>query len=297
MAVYTKTIKANGLSFTASVGTGGTNLAAPDRADELVLFLHGFPHTRHTWRAELSALDTLGYRVAAFDQRGYSSGARPDGVEAYQIENLMADAFAIVETTTANAGTINGQKFHLVGHDWGGQLGWFIAALFPERIRSLSVISRPHPAAFMQALEADPDQAGRSKHHRSFQRLAATAEYLANAAALLRTMLADWGATPADIKAYLHTLGDHQTLDAAINWYRAMGQSMPQPDDVPTVTVPTLYVWGNQDTSVGRVAAEGTAKFVSGSYRFVEIPGGSHCITDQSPGLFVDLLLEHIRSN
>ena len=82
MAVYTKTIKANGLSFTASVGTGGTNLAAPDRADELVLFLHGFPHTRHTWRAERSALDTLGYRVAAFDQRGYSSGARPDGIEA-----------------------------------------------------------------------------------------------------------------------------------------------------------------------------------------------------------------------
>ena len=149
----------------------------------------------------------------------------------------------------------------------------------------------------MQAIEADPDQAGRSKHHRRFQRLEATAEYLADDAALLRTMLADWGATPADIKAYLHTLGDHKTLDAAINWYRAMGQSMPQPDDVPTVTVPTLYVWGNQDTSVGRIAAEATAKFVSGPYRFVEIPGGSHCITDQSPGLFVDLLLEHIRSN
>jgi len=297
MAVDTKTIKANGLSFTASLGTRGSKLAAPDRADELVLFLHGFPHTRHSWRAELSALDQLGYCVAAFDQRGYSLGAQPEGVEAYRIENLIADAFAIVEAISAVTAGVDGQKFHLVGHDWGGQLGWFIAALFPQRIRSLSVISRPHPAAFMQALESDPDQAGRSKHHRRFQRLEATTEYLADDAALLRTMLAGWGATPADIKVYLHTLGDYKTLDSAINWYRAMGQSMPQPADVPVVAVPTLFVWGNQDASVGRIAAEATAKFVSGSYRFVEIPGGSHCITDQSPGLFVELLLENIQSN
>lgn len=292
MAVETVTIDVNDLSFAADLGTGPESGAA----GELVLFLHGFPHTKHIWRAELSALDALGYRVVAFDQRGYSPGARPVGIDAYRVENLVADAFAIAEAVAVAKAGAGDPTFHLVGHDWGGQLGWIMAALYPERVRTLSVISRPHPAAFVQAMASDPVQAERSKHHRSFQRPEATAERLADDAAPLRVLLASWGAGPADIEAYLGTLGNHDALDAAINWYRAMGGSTPQPGDVPAVTVPTLYVWGSDDASVGRIAAEATADFVEGPYRFAEVPGGSHCITDQSPGVFTDLLVEHIRS-
>ena len=108
-------------------------------------------------------------------------------------------------------------------------------------------------------------------------------------------MLASLGARPADIKAYLEILGNYEALDAAINWYRAMGDSTLRLGDIPPVTVRTLYVWGNADSTVGRIAAEATADFANGPYRFVEVPGGSHCITDQSPGLFVDLLLQHLR--
>jgi pimeloyl-ACP methyl ester carboxylesterase len=55
-----------------------------------------------------------------------------------------------------------------------------------------------------------------------------------------------------------------------------------------------LYVWGSSDGSVGRAAAEGTADFIAGPYRFVEVPDGKHCITDQTPGLFASLLLNHL---
>ncbi|MGI9596144.1 MAG: alpha/beta fold hydrolase [Acidimicrobiales bacterium] len=295
MAVETTTIEVDGLRFTADRGSGA------DGGGELVLFLHGFPHTRHTWRTELAALDELGHRVVAPDQRGYSAGARPDGTDAYRVENLVADAFAIAAATApdlagSDSGGAGGGKFHVVGHDWGGQLGWIMAGLYPERIKTLSVISRPHPAGFIGAMKADPAQAERSKHHRSFQRPEATAEWLADDAARLRAILDDWGARHEDIEAYLATLGNHAALDAAINWYRAMGRSTPLPADVPAVAVPTLYVWGNADSSVGRVAAESTADFVTGPYRFVEVPGGSHCIPDQSPGLFTELLIEHIES-
>lgn len=292
MAVETATIDANGLTFTADLGTGSKSADS----GELVLFLHGFPHSRHSWRAELSALDLLGYRVVAVDQRGYSAGARPGRIDDYRVEHLVADALAITQAVAAARPGAGDPRFHLVGHDWGGQLGWIIAALHPEQVHTLSVVSRPHPAAFVQAMASDPMQAGRSKHHRRFQRPEATAELLVDDAAPLRTILEGWGAGPADVEAYLSTLGNHDALDAAINWYRAMAASTPQPADVASVTVPTLYVWGDDDASVGRVAAEATADFVNGPYRFVEVPGGSHCITDQSPGVFTELLVEHIRS-
>ncbi len=60
-------------------------------------------------------------------------------------------------------------RFHQVGHDWGGQLSWLLAAHHPERLISLTVASRPHPAAFVRAMREDAAQAERSSHHRSFQ--------------------------------------------------------------------------------------------------------------------------------
>ncbi len=88
------------------------DVQGPDNG-ELVLFLHGFPQTLYTWRAELPALAALGYRCCAFDQRGYSPGARPEGIAAYLPESLVDDAIAIADHLGA-------ARFHLVGHDWGG---------------------------------------------------------------------------------------------------------------------------------------------------------------------------------
>jgi pimeloyl-ACP methyl ester carboxylesterase len=84
-----------------------------------VLLLHGFPQTRHMWRHQLPALAAAGFRAVAPDQRGYSAGARPREVGAYASELLTRDALALMDAH----GT---QCFHLVGHDWGGQLAWLI---------------------------------------------------------------------------------------------------------------------------------------------------------------------------
>lgn len=287
MTITTTTVEANGLTFTADTGDASAD-------GELVVFLHGFPHSRYSWRAEVAALDEAGYRVVAFDQRGYSAGARPGAIDDYRVEHLVSDVLAVADAVAGSTSGAGDPGFHLVGHDWGGQLGWITAAQHPDRVKTLSVISRPHPAAFMDALANDPDQAERSKHHGRHQKAEATDEYLVDDAVLLRRVLGAWGASAADVAAYLDVLGTHEALDAAINWYRAMGASTPLASDVPPVTVPTLYVWGNEDASVGRMAAEATEDFVEGPYRFVEVPGGSHCITDQSPGVFPPLLLEHL---
>ncbi len=59
--------------------------------------------------------------------------------------------------------------------------------------------------------------------------------------------------------------------------------------------MPTLYVWGDADPTVGRLAAEGTEAWVTGACRFVEVPGVGHFVTDEAPGVSAPLLLEHVR--
>jgi pimeloyl-ACP methyl ester carboxylesterase len=257
------------------------DIAGPDSGDP-VLLLHGFPQNRRMWRHQLRVLADAGFRALAPDQRGYSAGARPDRVEAYATDLLMRDALAMMDTWGA-------RRFHLAGHDWGGQLAWLIAAANPDRVETLSVLSRPHPAAFARALEEDPEQANRSQHHRGFRQPDAVDRLRKDNFKSLRIGLEREGIADPDI--YLRTLGEHGALQAAINWYRASDIALSA---IPAVTIPTLYVWGTNDASVGRRAAELTREFVSGPYKFVEIEGGGHFIVDQMPDRVAQLLVAHL---
>ncbi len=272
-------IEANGYAFTAEL-TGPSD-------GELVILLHGFPQSSHAWRAELKALAKAGYRACAPNQRGYSAGARPAAIDSYRVENLVSDVLAIADALGAD-------DFHIVGHDWGGQIAWVTAALHSDRVRTLSVISRPHPRAFIKAMTEDSGQASRSRHHKSHLRPEMTEEMLADNAALYRRGLP--AVDPRDIEIYLETVGSFDALDAALNWYRAVGKSKIRAADMPAVVIPTLYVWGNIDGTVGRTAAEGTADWVKAPYKFVEIPNVGHFVTDQVPGRFTPLLLEHLET-
>jgi len=279
--IRTTTLEIGSLAFTVDV-------AGPERGD-LVLLLHGFPQTRYAYRHELALLAEAGYCAAAPDQRGYSPGARPGDVAEYGIDFLVGDVLAI-------ASALGHERFHLVGHDWGGQVAWVTAARHPERVRTLTVLSRPHPAAFAAAIASDPEQPKRSRHHRAFQKADAADPLLADDAAALRRAFAEQGVPPADTEAYLSTLSDRAALDAAIQWYRAAAGSSGGAGGVSPVPVPTLYVWGNADATVGRPAAEATARFVTGPYRFVELDGIGHFATDQAPGAIDEALLAHLAS-
>jgi len=255
-------------------------------AGPAVLLLHGFPQTRHMWRHQLRALAEAGFRAVAPDQRGYSAGARPTMVESYASELLTADALALMDICGA-------RRFHLVGHDWGGQLAWLIAAGHPDRVATLTMFSRPHPAAFARAMAEDPEQAKRSQHHTAFRQPEAINRLRQDNFKMLRAGLEREGIAPENLDAHFRTLSEPGALEAAINWYRANNIASAE---IPTVSAPTLYIWGTADASVGRCAAELTAQFVSGPYRFVQIEGGGHFIVDQFPDRIAQLVIEHLRS-
>ncbi|MBL8555629.1 MAG: alpha/beta hydrolase [Phenylobacterium sp.] len=252
-----------------------------------VLMLHGFPQSRAAWRAQGAALAQAGFRAIAPDQRGYSAGARPAGIEPYAAANIVGDALGLMDA-------LGHETFHLVGHDWGGQIAWLTAVRAPERIRSLAVLSRPHPAAFARAFAQDPAQAARSGHHRSLQDDAAVAGIRAGDFAGLRAMFAGAGVPAATAGFYIDTLSPPGAIEAAIAWYRAGGAGALRAADVPPVGARTLYVWGDADTTVGRMAAEATADFVTGPYRFEAIGGAGHFLTDEVPDAVNRLLLEHL---
>jgi pimeloyl-ACP methyl ester carboxylesterase len=281
MAELRKTETAPGLIFDVLVGGAAD---AP-----LVLLLHGFSESLHMWRAQVPALAAAGYRAVAPSQRGYSSGARPDPADPanYHFDRLVADALDLV----AACGHAE-PRFHLVGHDWGGTIAWGLADRYPDRLASLTVLSRPHPNAFNRALQMpDGDQAYRSRHHKAFLEPDAGPLLLADGARRLRERLAESGVPASAIEEHLSVLGNEPAMEAALAWYRARG-AIRTP--LGMISVPTLYVWGDADDTVGRAAAEGTRDFVSGLYRFEVLPGVGHFVADQAPERLNQLLLAHL---
>jgi pimeloyl-ACP methyl ester carboxylesterase len=267
-------------------------LVAGEPGAPLVLLLHGFAESMHCWRAQIDALADMGYRAIAPSQRGYSKGARPDPRDPsrYHMDRLMDDAIAIV-----GASGYGGQRLHLAGHDWGGSIAWALADRYSERLASLTVLSRPHPNAFNRALQLpDGDQLRRSRHHSAFLELDAADIVLADDAKWLRDRLAAAGVPAFAIEEHLSVLGNKEAMEAALAWYRARG-AIRSP--LGPTRVPTLYIWGNADDTVGRAAAEGTVDFIAAPYRFEVLPGVGHFAADQAPDRVSELMLEHLRAH
>jgi pimeloyl-ACP methyl ester carboxylesterase len=281
MTVLERTVTtAPGLTFDLSVG-------GPNEAP-LVLMLHGFGVSRHFWDNQVPALAAAGYFAAAPNQRGYAAAARPDPAAHanYQIDLLIGDALDIA----AALGHGN-RRFHLVGHDWGGSLAWHIADQHPERLASLTMLSRPHPLAFNRAMTLDPEQPKRSQHHKRFLDPAAGPDILANDAEWLRTRLTRNGVPEAAIEKHLSVIGNPAAMEAALAWYRARGI---RHGAVGPTRVPTLFIWGDADDTVGRIAAEGTGEFIAAPYQFAVLPGVGHYAADQLPDRVNALLLAHL---
>jgi pimeloyl-ACP methyl ester carboxylesterase len=272
----------SGLTFTADVA------GPPD--GPLVLLLHGFPESRNSWREALTALGAAGYRCVAPDQRGYSPAARPDPADLanYAFDRLVNDALEI-----AAAAGYEEKRFHLVGHDWGGQVSWGVANAHPGRLASLSVLSRPHPLSFRRAL-ANPngEQKHRSRHHGKFLEPETGPLLVEDNARRLREGLFGQDVSKAAIDDHMAVLGNLDAIEAALAWYRSnKGLS----GDFGSIKVPTLYIWGDADATVGPDAAKGTGEFVTAAYSMEVLPGVGHFVMDQASGRATELILEHIR--
>jgi pimeloyl-ACP methyl ester carboxylesterase len=270
-------------------------LGAGPADGEPVLCLHGFPQSSWSYRHQLRGLAAAGYRVVAFDQRGYSPGARPTDTALYATPILAADVVAVADV-------LGFDTFHLVGHDWGAAVAWQVGGRYASRLRTLTILSVPHPYAFGKALmSGDSDQKERSSYIDVFRQVGVAEElFLADAAdgngpgAGLRDLFLKTNLPPEESAPYVHLLTQPGALTGALNWYRAA--SLVDVNGLGPITTPTMYVWSTEDPALGRDGAEATGEFVEGPYRFEILEGVSHWIAEEAPDRLNALLLEHLAS-
>ncbi len=254
---------------------------------EPVVLLHGFPQDSTAWDRVAPLLHRQGIRTLAPDQRGYSPMARPLGRSHYRLRETVGDVLALLDAAGLDSA-------HVVGHDWGGIVAWGLAASHPDRVRTLTALSVPHPAA-MAAAMLTSDQGLRSFYMGLFQLpLMPELLLLAGDGAVLRRALHRGGLDDAVVDHYVRRLQEPGALSAALNWYRALPWARQDP--VGTVRVPTLHVWSTGDAFLGRAATEATQRFVEAPYRLEVLDGVQHWIPELAADRVAELVVGHVRT-
>jgi len=255
---------------------------------EPVVLLHGFPQDSSAFDRMAPALHTAGLRTLAPDQRGYSPGARPVGRSHYRLRETVDDVLALLDAAGLDSA-------HVVGHDWGGGVAWTLACWHPERVRSLTALSTPHPAAMQKSLVTS-DQGLRSYYMGLFQLpLLPETALLTRNGALLRRALTRGGLPAEAVERYVGRMREPGALSAALNWYRALPWSV-RDQQVGRIAVPTLHVWSTGDAFLGRAATEDTARFVDGPYRLEVLDDVPHWIPELAADRAAELVTAHVKT-
>lgn len=227
------------------INTGSVRLhvveAGPLDAEPVVL-LHGFPDFWIGWRPQIEAFSVAGYRVVVPDQRGYNISSKPKGIRQYALPKLLDDLAGLADA-------LGLERFHLVGHDWGGIVAWSAGAKMPSRLVSLTVLNAPHPEALFPYALRSPSQLLRSSYAAFFQ-FPVVPEALLRAgqfALLIRAVEQSsciGSFTADDIAAYRQAWEQPGAISAMLNWYRALRF---RPQMTEPIDVPTLVLWGMRD--------------------------------------------------
>jgi pimeloyl-ACP methyl ester carboxylesterase len=251
---------------------------------EVVVLLHGFPQLNTSWSKVAPQLHAEGYRTLAPNQRGYSPGARPRGRRAYRASELAADVIALIDR-------VGGGPVHLVGHDWGAAVAWAVAINMPDRVRTLTSVSVPHPGAFLATMRKG--QALHSWYMLAFNIPWLPERVLASSAGGRRAMRG--GGMSRETYAAFRRDFDRDRLRGGLGWYRALPLGNPGAY-ARHCTVPTTHVWSDGDVALVRAGAELTAQYVDADYRLEVLDGVSHWIPDDQPERLAEIILERMRT-
>ena len=250
---------------------------------EPVLLLHGWPDDAGLWRHQVPALTGAGFQVIAPDLRGFGRSARPDDTRAYRLANSVTDVAAVLDTSGVSSA-------HVVGHDWGAAVAWLTAMYLPDRVRTLTALSVPHPIAPGTARQRE------MAWYTLFFQFEAVAE------ATLRYN--DWRAlrelAPGyrDVDRAIANLSRPGALTASLNWYRAnLAPREPGPrPDLPPVKAPSFGIWSDGDRYIDGARMRACGDLVTGTWRYAEIKDATHWIPLDAPGEFNALLLDWLKS-
>ena len=247
-----------------------------------VILLHGFPDSGRLWRNQVPALAEAGFQVIVPDLRGYGGSGQPADVEAYSLLLLAADVAAVL----ADVGV---SRAHVVGHDWGAALAWAIAALAPDSVDHLAVLSVGHPSTFRRTLK----QREKSWYMLLFQFPGVAERWLSDDGwANFRA----WAGHP-DTDQVIADLEANGSLTPALNYYRANvpPESWVSPAlQLPPVQAPTMGIWSSGDGALTEVQMTDSAQNVAGPWRYERLDGPGHWMQLEAPAEVNALLIDFL---
>jgi epoxide hydrolase 4 len=255
----------------------------------LMLMLHGFPEFWYSWRHQISEF-AKDYKVVAIDLRGYNKSDKPQQQSAYVMSEFIKDIEGVIKG-------LGYDRCVLVAHDWGGAIAWSFAYAHPEMLEQLIVLNIPHPAKFAQGLRT-PQQLLRSAYIFFFQLpvlpelLIQSSDYQAIESAF-QGMAVDKNAfTKSDIEAYKNAASRRGALTAMLNYYRNALTTLVQ-RNWTVLDVPTLMIWGESDTALGKELTYGTDAYVR-NLQIKYIPNCSHWVQQEQPALVNQYMREFL---
>jgi pimeloyl-ACP methyl ester carboxylesterase len=293
----------------------------------LVLLCHGWPESWYSWRWQIDALASAGYRVVAPDQRGYGQTEAPEAVEAYDILHLAGDLVGLVNA-------LGDEPAVLIGHDWGAAVAAYAALLRPDRFHTLGLLSVPYmprrarrPALHFQQITQERhfyqeyfQQPGRIEREleedigRALLGILYTASGdgvraapSVNFAAFDKTTrLVDNLTLPDELPSWLPEAAlkffvaefKRSGFRGPINWYRNIDRNWELTGflDGARISQPTLFIAGELD-GVLKMAAKDFEQLELNVPRLrkkLVIPGAGHWIQQERPAQVSEAILEFL---
>lgn len=247
----------------------------------LMLLLHGFPEFWYSWRHQIPEF-AKEFKVVALDLRGYNESDKPPNQSAYVMDEFVKDVEGVIKGLGYGSAV-------LAGHDWGGAIAWYFAYAYPELVDRLIVLNLPHPAKFAEGFFT-PQQLLRSSYIFFFQipglpeLLLQASDYQAIETAFTGMAVDKSAFTKADLDAYKDAAAKRGALTAMLNYYRNFNQQKLLSKDWSVLEVPTLLIWGENDTALGKELTYGTEAYVK-DLHIKYIPNCSHWVQQEQPQL------------
>lgn len=264
----------------------GVNLYVEDSggSGRPVVLIHGWPLSAESWAHQTPTLAEAGYRVVAYDRRGFGRSDKPDG--GYEYDTLARDLADVLESLDLRDATLVGFSMG------GGEVARYLSAVGPGRIRSV-VFAAAVPPYMMQSEDnpdgpLTPELAEQMEQGLTSDREAFFDQFTTDFFTADGQLAVDETERQEAIR-----LARQADQTAAVGCMRAFGTTDFR-GDLEKVTVPTLVLHGTAD---GTVPFEGsgqrTHQAISGSeLRLIE--GGPHGINASHPAEFNAALLEFL---
>ena len=134
-------LKIKGFPKPTTIPVNGIELevfeSGQQNAGKPIVLCHGWPEHAFTWRYQIPELVQAGYHVIVPNQRGYGNSSRPADVTDYDIVHLTGDLVALLDHYGYEDATF-------VGHDWGANVVWSLAQLYPQRVNKIINLALPY---------------------------------------------------------------------------------------------------------------------------------------------------------